>query len=175
MVSVKPVWAPARADEFDRAIEDAESWRPGHTDEWYALFDVLAANLYVGNFGEAKAAYARFVRMFEHYDKPLMLSEFGHMSLAGAKVPDDELGSEVRHGRIFREAYAVFADLPELVGYCPWCLSDVRVPIHWRWYNQGKGVFRYGVVDENYVPKKRVFADLKQAVAKLKKKFGAAG
>ncbi len=171
MVSVKPVWSPSKADEFTRPVEDAESWRPGHTDEWYALFDVLAANLYVGNPGEARPLYTRYVEMFRRYRKPLIISEFGAMSLRGAAVADTQLGSEARHAAILREAYGVFADLPDLVGYCPWCLADIRVPLHWRWYNQGKGVFRYGLLDEKYEPKTQVYAALREAVAGLKAHF----
>jgi beta-glucuronidase len=171
MISLKPVWAPESGDEFDRAIEDAESWRPGHTDEWYALFDVLAANLYVGDPGEAEPAYRRFVEMFKPYNKPLMLSEFGSMSLRGAEVPADRLGSEARHAAMLREAYEVFAGLPEISGYCPWCLADIRVPLHWRWYNEGKGVFRYGILDEQYEPKTPVYTALREAVARLKQQF----
>lgn len=171
MISVKPVWAPASGDEFDRAIEDAESWRPGHTDEWYALFDVLAANLYVGNPGEAAPAYRRFVEMFRSYNKPLVISEFGSMSLRGAAVSDDRLGSELRHAAILREAYEAFGELPEISGYCPWCLSDIRVPLHWRWYNEGKAVCRYGLVDEDYQPKLPAYNAMREAVEKLKKKL----
>jgi hypothetical protein len=98
-----------------------------------------------------------------------MLSEFGHMSLKDSTVDDDVLGSEVRHANILKEAYEAFADLPELKGYSPWCLVDIRAPIHWRWYNQGTGLFRYGVMDENYEKKEKVFSTLADAIAKLKK------
>ncbi len=171
MISVNPVWIPDNGDEFARAIEDAESWRPGHTDEWYALFDVLAANLYVSNFGEAAQAYKRFSKMFHAYNKPLIISEFGSMSLAGAEVSKEHLGSEERHAAILTEAYEVFAALPEITGYCPWCLADIRVPLHWRWYSEGKALFRYGILDENYQPKKAVFNALRSAIAKLKKQI----
>jgi len=173
MISVKPVWAPGQADEFDRAVEDAESWRPGHTDEWYALFDLLGANLYVNDLAEAEVAYPRFVEMFRRYNKPLILSEFGSMSLRGAAVAADQLGSEARHAALLRGTYRILARLPELIGYCPWCLTDIRVPIHWRWYNQGKGVFRYGVMDETYAKKATVFAALQEGIRELKQ-LGAA-
>ena len=93
------------------------------------------------------------------------------MSLRGAAVADDVLGSEVRHAALLREAYQVFAGLPELTGYCPWCLVDIRVPIHWRWYNQGKGLFRYGLLDEHW-EKKLAFDAVKEAIAELKERFG---
>ena len=60
-----------------------------------------------------------------------------------------------------------FAKLPEISGYCPWCLADMRVPLHWRWYNSGKAVCRYGFLDENWIPKK-VFSTLRICISKLK-------
>ncbi len=44
----------------------------------------------------------------------------------------------------------------------------MRVPLHWRWYNSGKAVCRYGFLDENWIPKK-VFSTLKKCISKLKR------
>ena len=170
-VSVRPVWNPAQADEFDRRVSEVECWRLGHSDDWYNLFDILAGNVYVGS-GEAATAYRRFVELLKPFHKPLMLSEFGSMSLLGADLPPDRLGSEARHGTIIKEAYASFAELPEIVAYSPWCLMDIRVPLHWRWYNQGKAVFRYGFCDE-HGDKKTVFATLQACIARLKERMRA--
>ncbi|OPZ80262.1 MAG: hypothetical protein BWY76_03407 [bacterium ADurb.Bin429] len=122
--------------------------------------------------GDAAIAYRRYVEMLRGYNKPMILSEFGSSSLRGAQVPDDQLGSEANHSAVIRDAYATFAEVPELTGYCPWCLVDVRVPIHWRWYNKGKGVFRYGFLDENW-EKKTVYDTLKACIAQLKAHFEA--
>jgi beta-glucuronidase len=170
MISINPIWNPDNADEFDRNIDNADMWRPGHSDEWYDLVDIFAANIYVGNPGEAEPAYTRFVNMLKKYNKPLMLSEFGSMSLKGSIADSETLGSEKRHSAIIKEAYEVFKKLPDLTGYCPWCLTDVRVPIHWRWYNEGKGVFRYGFMDENW-KKKEVYNTLKTAISNLRSFF----
>jgi len=48
----------------------------------------------------------------------------------------------------------------------------VRGPLHWRWYNQGKAVFRYGFLDENWEEKTTVYNALKEAIATLKRTFG---
>ena len=170
MISVNPIWNPANGDEFDRNLEDADMWRPGHSDEWYSMVDVFSANIYVNDVGEAEPAYTRFVNMFKKYNKPMILSEFGSMSLKGADVADDILGSEKRHADIVADAYDVFKKLPELTGYSPWCLTDIRVPIHWRWYIEGKGVFRYGFMDEKWQPKEAYYI-LKQSISELKKYF----
>jgi hypothetical protein len=131
----------------------------------------LSANLYVNDLKEAEIAYPRYVDMFRKYNKPLILSEFGSMSLRGCNMPADRLGSEGRHANLLDGTFRILERLPELVGYCPWCLNDVRVPIHWRWYNEGKGVFRYGVLDENYDKKEKVFAALKKSIARIKARF----
>jgi beta-glucuronidase len=106
--------------------------------------------------------------MLRPLNKPLILSEFGSRSLRDSDADSDKLGSEERHSAIIREAYEVFAKLPEISGYCPWCLADMRVPLHWRWYNSGKAVCRYGFLDENWIPKK-VFSTLMECILKLKR------
>lgn len=174
VMSVKPVWDPAQGDEFKRSLEEADRWRPGHAEEWYRLFDVLAANMYYQKEGEAGRAYRRYVELFSVYGKPLMLSEFGSMSLLDAGVDAQQLGSEAHHVRVLREAYEVFKGLPGIVGYTPWCLTDIRVPIHWRWYNQGKAVFRYGLLDEEW-KRKRAFAAVQESIAALRRHFGDDG
>lgn len=171
MISVKPTWAPGSNDEFTRDIKDAETWCPGHTDEWYHLFDVLSANLYVSSEEEIEPLYARYVEMFRRYNKPLLVSEFGSQSVRESNCPPDQLGSEERHARILQKTYEVFMDLPEIMGYCPWSLVDVRAVIHWRWYNRGKGVFRYGMVDENFVKKELVFNALRSSIHALAQHF----
>lgn len=164
-------WTPDQGDAFNREIE--ERWIPGHTDEWYQLFDILAANIYVENPGEAAKSYRAFVKMLKNYNKPLMLSEFGSQSLRGCDDIGDAVGAESWHAASIREAYAALAEHPEIKGYAPWCLGDIRVPQHWRWYNQGKGVFRYGFLDENWERKEKPFAALKECIQMLKQKFSA--
>jgi len=163
---------PDDGDEFDESEISQETWTPGHPQSFYDLFDVLAGNLYVSGLGDGTVAYTKFVQMLRHLNKPLMISEFGSMSVSGADLnrPSDVLGTEARHELIFREAYRAFHGLPEIVGWTPWCLMDIRVPMHWRWYNKGLGVFRYGLLDESW-NEKRVFRVVKEEIAKLKAHF----
>lgn len=172
-VVARPIWDPKQADEFHRRQEDVPYWRPGHTDEWYAMFDILSANFYPRTREEMEAVFSGFVHTLAPYEKPLMLSEFGGQSLRGATADPDLLGSEQRHAAILRDAYDIFKTLPEIVGLSPWCLVDVRVPQHWRWYNDGKAVFRYGFCDENWKPK-AAFHALKECIADLKAAHGHA-
>jgi beta-glucuronidase len=171
-IAVQETWRPEKADDFQQDGLDASRWRPGHADEWYRLIDVLSANLYLMNPGEAQATYRRYVEMTKPFNKPVILSEFGSMSLRDTRVPRRVLGNEARHAAILREAYRVFARLPDLTGYCPWCLVDTRAPTHWRWYNQGKGVFRYGLLDEEWREKRTVYRALKKSIAVLKRRYG---
>jgi len=65
MISVKPVWGRDSGDDFSRAIEDGRELASRSYDEWYALFDVLAANRFMSAIpGDAGPAYRRFVEMF---------------------------------------------------------------------------------------------------------------
>jgi beta-glucuronidase len=167
-------WTPDKADAFDTNFSDAK-WLPAHPDAFYELLDVLSGNVYVTGEGDGLTAYHKFADMLRRYNKPMMVSEFGFMSLRGsddlAGVNGSSLGSEARHVRVLREAYQSFGQLPEISGYMPWCLMDVRVPMHWRWYNAGKAVFRYGLLDENWTPKK-AFAVVREETAKLIRQFG---
>ncbi len=171
-LAADPIWKPDQADEFVRDLDDADRWAPGHSDDWYQLFDILAANFYISDPGQARTAYTRLVDLLRPYNKPIILSEFGSMSLRGSDAPDTELGSEARHAAMLTEAYHVFADLPHLTGYCPWCLVDIRVPIHWRWYNRGEAVFRYGFLDQHWIKKPAVFEAVRQGIANLKHHHG---
>lgn len=168
MISPVSFWSPGKNDTFPNAPIAAEVHLPMHEDEFYHLFDILSANLYVSEPGDEEKLYPRFVRLFGRYNKPLVISEFGSISLRGAKVPADELGSEERHARMIEKAYDMFARLPEITGYSPWILTDGRAPIHWRWYNQGKGLYRHGFLDEAWRPK-QAYNALRDGVIRLKK------
>jgi len=170
IISTSAAWSPSKGDQFVGVGEATTNHRPMHSDEFYQLFDILAANLYVDGPGEAAPLYERFVRVFDRYNKPLMLSEFGSMSLRGSDAPDDQLGSEARHALMIEEAYASFPSLPQLKGYSPWVLTDGRAPIHWRWYNQGTGLYRYGFLDEKWQPKK-AHTSLKECVRQLREEW----
>jgi hypothetical protein len=78
-----------------------------------------------------------------------------------------ELAYDSRHGNWGRASYLFHWRNGQ---YCPWCLVDIRVPIHWRWYNSGKGVFRYGLLDEEW-QEKRVFNVVREEIALLKRRF----
>lgn len=162
-------WTPAAGDAFDTSIR-GEDWHPGHPDAFYDLMDVLGANLYVSNPGDNPIATDKFVAMLKRFHKPLMITEFGSMSATDdaliGRNPGD-LGHPDRHATILREAYEAMANHPEIVGYVPWALMDVRVPMHWRWYNRGTGTFAYGLLDNNY-QKKAVFNVVQQCIADLR-------
>jgi beta-glucuronidase len=168
MISAVSPWSPVKNDTFIGAADAADIHLPMHEDAFYHLFDILSANLYVTEPGEEAILYPRFVKLFARYNKPLVMSEFGSISLLGAKIPADQLGSEERHANMIERAYDTFARLPEITGYSPWVLTDGRAPIHWRWYNQGKGLYRHGFLDEAWQPKQAYMA-LRKGVARLKK------
>jgi len=163
-IAVEPTWDPTRADEFAGVSTERQHWRPGHTDDIYDLWDILSANLYVQTQEEVSPAYSQLVEMLRPYNKPIMISEFGSMSVSDATCPPEQLGHPARHAALLRESYRVFAELPEIKGVCLWNLADLRAPIHWRWYNGGQGVFRYGVLDEKWVKKPLVYEAAKECI-----------
>lgn len=164
-------WTPGSGDAFDTAIK-GQDWSSGHPDAFYELLDVLGANLYVSHPGDNPTATDKFVAMLQRFNKPLMVTEFGSMSatddaLEGRGLHD--LGHPERHAKILREAYAAMDQHPEIVGSMPWALMDVRVPMHWRWYNRGSGTFAYGLLDNEY-QKKAVFDVVKDCIDAAKAK-----
>ncbi len=164
-----PERRPEDGDHFDDDFSN-EIWTKGHPDEFYGLFDILSGNVYVNNPGDGLVAYHKYRDMLKEFNKPLMISEFGSMSLRGATGDATRLGDEDRHALILREAYQSFKELPEITGYMPWCLLDMRVPMHWRWYNAGEGVFRYGLMDQNYQPK-QTYSVVREENKALKEAF----
>ncbi len=166
-------WTPDAGDVFDTAIK-GQDWHPGHPDAFYDLLDVLGANLYVQNPGDNPTATDKFVEMLRRFNKPMMITEFGSMSATDDALEgrrSDELGHPDRHARILREAYRAMAKHPEIVGYIPWALMDVRVPMHWRWYNRGTGTFAYGLLDNLY-QKKAVFDVVRDEIRALRSQYG---
>lgn len=171
--TTKNNWTPQAGDAFDTKIK-GEDWHPGHPDAFYDLLDVLGANLYVPTPGDNPLATDKFVDMLRRFNKPLMITEFGSMSTAGALPPNSvptDLGHPDRHAGILREAYRGMGAHPEIVGYVPWALMDVRVPMHWRWYNRGSGTFAYGLLDNQY-RKKAVFEFVREEIRAMKARYG---
>lgn len=165
-------WSPDAGDAFDENGD--ERFLPGHPDDFYGLLDVLGANLYVPSPGANPATTDRFVEMLRPYNKPLMLTEFGSMSTSEpTEMPCDEVGHPEYHAQILREGYEPFHRHPEIVGYVPWALMDVRVPMHWRWYNRGSGTFAYGLTDNDY-RNKAVFSVVQEEIASLRRTWGCA-
>lgn len=159
-------WTPDAGDAFDTAIK-GQDWQPGHPDAFYDLLDLLGGNLYVGKPGDNPTATDKFVDMLRRFNKPLMITEFGSMSTTESDPakPETAVGHPKYHETILREGYRACHGHPEIVGMVPWCLMNVRVPMHWRWYNRGSGTFAYGLLDNDYKPK-HVYAVVKEEIAR---------
>jgi beta-glucuronidase len=170
--TTKTRWTPDSGDAFDTDIK-GEEWHPAHPDEFYDLLDVLGANLYVQQLGDNPIATDKFVDMLRRFNKPLMITEFGSMSTIDENTSKGEsvCGHPKRHEKVLREGYQACHNHPEIVGTVPWCLMDVRVPMHWRWYNRGSGTFAYGLLDNDY-REKHVFHVVQEEIAALKQTRG---
>jgi beta-glucuronidase len=171
--TTKTKWTPDAGDAFDTDIK-GEEWHPAHPDEFYELLDVLGGNLYVQE-GDNPTATDKFVGMLRRFNKPLVITEFGSMSTTDENTgkPEDACGHPKRHEKVLREGYQVCHRHPEIVGTVPWCLMDVRVPMHWRWYNRGSATFAYGLLDNDY-NEKHVYHVVREEIARLRETWGCA-
>ena len=98
-------------------------------------------------------------------------ADYAGKAVAGKIVLAETSYHPARHEKILREGYEAMAKHPEIVGYVPWALMDVRVPMHWRWYNRGSGTFAYGLMDNNY-QKKAVFPVVQECIHDMRKQYG---
>jgi beta-glucuronidase len=166
-------WTPGAGDAFDEDT-DSEIFLPAHPDEFYALLDILGSNVYVSKLGANPSTTQKWVDMLRPYNKPLMLTEFGSMSTT-EENPEGreptEVGHPEFHKTILKEGFQATHEHPEIVGVVPWALMDVRVPMHWRWYNRGSGTFAYGFLDNDY-QEKAIYPTAKAEISALKKHWG---
>ncbi|MHB9133779.1 MAG: glycoside hydrolase family 2 protein [Armatimonadota bacterium] len=144
-------WNPAHADDFSYEQQQRHAWRPSLPDEYYAAMDILAMNNYADPGVAEVDRIDVTVRVFAPYNKPLMMSEFGSVSLRG--VEGNGYASESFHAQVARNFYDSIEAHPTLAGAAIWNFCDIRSPIQWQWFGSGLGVFRYGLTDENWQPK----------------------
>ncbi|HEY3415693.1 MAG TPA: glycoside hydrolase family 2 TIM barrel-domain containing protein, partial [Armatimonadota bacterium] len=146
-------WNPAQADDFSYGKQGRHAWRPSLPDAYYEAMDILSMNNYAPPGSLAFDRNAVSGEVFAKYNKPIMISEFGSVSLRGSDAPLDELGSDAGHADVVRRFYESFETMPWLAGAAIWNFCDIRSPIQWQWFGSGLGVFRYGITDENWEPK----------------------
>jgi beta-glucuronidase len=100
-------------------------------DTIYRNVDIIAVNEYLGWYvpWQGKPTETRWKLVCP--DKPVIISEFGGEALYGNNTgPKDEANSwsEEYQEQIYKDQTAMFANVPNLCGLCPWLLVDYRSP-----------------------------------------------
>ncbi|MFA6402873.1 MAG: glycoside hydrolase family 2 TIM barrel-domain containing protein [Salinivirgaceae bacterium] len=98
-------------------------------DTLYRYYDIISINEYLGWYApwQGKPEETKWKLVCE--DKPVFISEFGGEAKYGNhEGPADEAAfwNEEYQEKIFTDQVALFATVPNLVGTCPWILTDFR-------------------------------------------------
>jgi beta-glucuronidase len=90
--------------------------------------DVLGTNEYVGWYEHA-AADADHTLWDIHYQKPLIMSEFGGGAKAGLHGDASTRWTEEFQANIYEHQFVMLNQIPQLRGLSPWLLMDFRSPL----------------------------------------------
>jgi beta-glucuronidase len=114
----------------------------GGPPEWLGLFDVVAINRYYGwytlggRLDQAAEALGRELdELHQRFGKPVMLTEFGADTLAGAHSQPDEMWSEEYQVELLRRYLDAAASRPFVAGVHVWNFADFKT---------GQGIIRMG-------------------------------
>jgi beta-glucuronidase len=89
--------------------------------------DVVGVNEYIGWY-EGRPETADSTQWDIHYDKPLIVSEFGGGAKAGMHGSDAQRWTEEYQASIYRHQFQMLNRIPQLRGMSPWVLMDFRSP-----------------------------------------------
>jgi len=89
--------------------------------------DVLGTNEYIGWY-EHTAADADHTQWDIHYQKPLIMSEFGGGAKAGLHGDVSTRWTEEFQANIYEHQFVMLNQIPQLRGLSPWILMDFRSP-----------------------------------------------
>lgn len=89
--------------------------------------DVVGINEYIGWY-EGHPDAADKTQWDIHYDKPLIVSEFGGGAKAGMHGSNTERWTEEYQADIYRHQFPMLNRIPQLRGMSPWVLMDFRSP-----------------------------------------------
>ncbi|MEY4386442.1 MAG: hypothetical protein RLY20_1725, partial [Verrucomicrobiota bacterium] len=98
------------------------------TDPLGKHLDVVAFNEYVGWYNGLPDR-CREKTFDVHYDKPLIVSEFGGDALQGLHGNRESRWSEEYQAWLFKESIPMLEKIPQLRGTAPWILVDFRSPL----------------------------------------------
>jgi beta-glucuronidase len=105
------------ADRFQRIIDDPLA----------RTIDVIGINSYCGWYSDATEDCAR-IRWVSHYDKPVIMSEFGAGALQGMHGDAKHRWTEEYQAEVYVQNLAMLDNIAALRGMSPWILKDFRSP-----------------------------------------------
>jgi beta-glucuronidase len=121
--------------------------------------DVIGTNEYIGWYEQTPSG-ADTTTWDIHYQKPLIMSEWGGGAKAGLHAPagstNPDIWTEEYQAEIYRHQIAMLNKIPQLRGTSPWILMDFRSP---RRLNVGlqDNFNRKGLISEQGVKKQAFF------------------
>jgi beta-glucuronidase len=121
--------------------------------------DVIGTNEYIGWYEQTPAG-ADTTTWDIHYQKPLIMSEWGGGAKAGLHAPagttNPDLWTEEYQAEIYRHQIAMLNRIPQLRGTTPWILMDFRSP---RRLNPGlqDNFNRKGLISDQGIKKQAFF------------------
>jgi len=90
--------------------------------------DVIGTNEYIGWY-EQKPAGADTTTWDIHYQKPVIMSEFGAAARAGHHGPATERWTEEYQADVYKHQIPMLNRIPQLRGTSAWVLMDFRSPM----------------------------------------------
>jgi beta-glucuronidase len=96
-------------------------------DPLCASLDVIGANEYIGWYSGTPADLMR-KKWISHFDKPLVISEFGADALYGKHGAADERWTEEYQANLYTLTISMLKSISFLRGMSPWILVDFRSP-----------------------------------------------
>lgn len=96
-------------------------------DPLCSSLDVIGANEYIGWYG-GKPSDCGKKKWISHFNKPLVISEFGADALSGRHGSIDDRFTEEYQANLYAEQLGMLRAIPFLRGMSPWILVDFRSP-----------------------------------------------
>jgi beta-glucuronidase len=111
------------------------------------VLDVIGVNQYEAWYSQLTPDQLDTVSFASHYDKPIIVSEFGADAPLGHRGDKTARWSEDYQAWLYERTLQMIDRIPGLVGVTPWVLKDFRSPRRWHGRHQ-QYWNRKGVVDE---------------------------
>lgn len=117
--------------------------------------DIISFNQYIGWYNGTWELTKRS-EWDLHFNKPIIVSEFGGEALYGKHGTDHERWTEEYQAELYKQTLNMLDRIPELAGVTPWILADFRSPKRLNPTIQGE-FNRKGIYSERGEPKMSMY------------------